>query len=131
MKHFLNPHSRKLFFFAYIQSIIDYVSTIWDSSSENILKPLCSLHRRALKLIKCNSSTLNVTEYKKLDILPLRSKLYFNKAVVMYKIMSGNAPPSLIAKFTSNNARHSHKIMVPRPRIDLYKSSLAYSGGTL
>ena len=36
---------------AHIQSRIDYASTLWDSASESLLKPLKSLHRRAVKII--------------------------------------------------------------------------------
>ena len=53
IKHFLNFHARKLFFFfhAHIQACLDYGSTVWDSACVSTLKPLVSLHRRALKLI--------------------------------------------------------------------------------
>ena len=51
IKHFLNLHARKLFLHGHIQSITDYGSTLWDSASANTLKPLVSLHERALKAI--------------------------------------------------------------------------------
>ena len=63
IKHFLDRHSREIFFHAHIQSVIDYCSTIWDKASQNILKPLCSIHRRALKLILLKSSTLHTSDY--------------------------------------------------------------------
>ena len=59
IKLFLNLHARKLHFHAHIQSIIDYGSTLSDSANANTLKPLVSLHKRALKAIllkKHNSS---------------------------------------------------------------------------
>ena len=131
IKHFLNFQARRQFFHAYIQSNIDYASTVWDSVSANILKPLVSLHKRALKLILLKSSSLTASDYIDLDILPLKLKLTYNKGILMKRILSGFAPPALTAKFPLNNARHSHKIMVPLPRIDLFKSSLLYSGGFL
>ena len=51
LKHFVNVPTRKLFSTLHIQSLIDYGSTLWDSTSKSTLKPLQSLHRRALKLI--------------------------------------------------------------------------------
>ena len=51
IKHFLNLYVGKLFVHAQIQSIIDYGSTLWDSASANTLKPLVSLHKRALKAV--------------------------------------------------------------------------------
>ena len=48
----------------------------------------------------------------------------------MHKIVSGYAPSNLKLNFHSNQNRHSHKLVVPRPRLDLFKCSLMYSGGT-
>ena len=131
IKHFLNLHTRRIFFFAYIESYLNYASTIWDMASENIMKPLLSLHRRALKLVLLKSSSLSTSDYITLDILPLKLKLKYNKAVFMFKILSGCAPPSIASLFPINSHRHVHKIAVPLPRLDLFKTSLTYSGGIL
>ena len=71
IKHFLNAHPRKLFYHAHIQPIIDYASTLWDSASANTLKPLVSIHKRALKLTLLKSTSLTAHDYKLLDVLPL------------------------------------------------------------
>ena len=47
----------------------------------------------------------------------------------MHKIVSGYAKSNLKLSFHSNQNRHSHKLVVPRPRLDLFKCSLMYSGG--
>ena len=131
IKHFLNAHARKLFFHAHIQPIIDYASTLWDSASANTLKPLVSIHKRALKLTLLKSTSLTAHDYKLLDVLPLKLKLEFNKGIIMHKIVFGYAPSNLKLNFVSNQNRHSHKLVVPRPRLDLFKCSLMYSGGKL
>ena len=131
IKHFLNAHARKLFFHAHIQPIIDYASTLWDSASANTLKPLVSIHKRALKLTLLKSTSLTAHDYKPLDVLPLKLKLEFNKGIIMHKIVFGYAPSNLKLNFHSNQNRHSHKLVVPRPRLDLFKCSLMYSGGNL
>ena len=129
IKHFLNAHARKLFFHAHIHPIIDYASTLWDSASANTLKPLVSIHKRALKVTLLKSTSLTAHDYKLLDVLPL--KLKFNKGIIMHKIVSGYAPSNLKLSFHSSQNRHSHKLVVPRPRLDLFKCSLMYSGGNL
>ena len=131
IKHFLNAHARKLFFHAHIQPIIDYASTLWDSASVNTLKPLASIHKRALKLTLLKSTSLTAHDYKLLDVLPLKLKLECNKGIIMHKIVSGYAPSNLNLNFHSNQNRHSRKLIVPRPRLDLFKCSLMYSGGNL
>ena len=131
IKHFLNLNCRRSFFNAYVESYINYASTVWDSASEKTLKPLQSLYRRAIKLIILKSSSLTVSDYKNLNILPIKMKLKFNKALFMFKIMSGFAPPSLRGKFVTNSNRHIQRVIVPLPRIDLFKTSFTYSGGCL
>ena len=83
--HFLNPYARKQFFHAHIQPIIDYASTLWESASANTLKPLVSIHKRAVKLTLLNSKSLTAHDYKLLDVLPLILKLKFNKGLLCIK----------------------------------------------
>ena len=121
----------KYFFSAHIQSLIDYGSTLWDSASNNSLKPLHSLYKRALKLILLKQSSLEQNDYNLLNILPLHTRLKYNKGMYMQKIMAGNAPPSLTRLFPINSSREQNKINILRPRIDLFKSSLTFSGASL
>ena len=60
-----------------------------------------------------------------------QQKLDYNKGVLMQNIMSGKAPLTLIAKFPLSESRHTSKFNVPIRRMDLFKSSLVYSGGVL
>ena len=73
LKHFVNFRTRKLFFTSHIQSLIDYGSSLWDSTSKSTVKPLQSLHRRALKLILLKQSSLEQDDYNLLNILPLHT----------------------------------------------------------
>lgn len=101
IKHFLNLESRKIFYSAHIQSIIDYSSTLWDSASGNAMKPLISVQKRAIKTILLKSN-ISSEDYKKIHILPFLNRLKFNKNVFMHKILSGNAPEYLSSLFTTN-----------------------------
>ena len=49
----------------------------------------------------------------------------------MYKVMSGQVPPSLATKISLNQSRYSGKFSIPTPRIYLFKSSLVYCGTVL
>ena len=131
IKHFLDVNSRKTFFHAHILSIIDYASTIWDGTSETNLKLLSKLYKRALKYILLKSSSLTVSDYKILDILPLNKRLLFNKYIFMHKVMHGAAPKKVQEKFSKNTHRHTHLLTFPRPRNNMFKSSFLYSGSTL
>ena len=131
IKRFLNSHARKLFFHAHIQPVIDYASTLWNSASANTLKPLVSIHKRPLKLTLLKSTSLTAHVYKLLDVLPLKLNLEFNNGIIMPKIISVYAPPNLKLNFHSNQNRHTYKLIILRPRLDLFKFSLMYSGGNL
>ena len=131
LEQFVNFQTRKLFFTSHIQSLIDYGSSLWDSTSKSILKPLQSLHRRALKLILLKQSSLEQDDYNLLRILPLHTRLKYNKGIYMKKIMVGNAPSSLRYLFPINHTRDHIKINIPTPRIDLFKTSLTFSGASL
>ena len=111
--------------------MIDYGSTLWDSSSMNILKPLHSVYKRALKNVLNKGSRLTTADYLLLQILPLKDRFLFNKSMIMNKINSGTAPLTLCNQFTKIETRNSSKFLTPIPRIDLYKSSLLYSGSVL
>ena len=50
---------------------------------------------------------------------------------MMFKIMKGFAPPTLSQMFPRNQSKYTDNILIRKPRIDLYKTSLSYSGGYL
>ena len=116
----------KYFSVPYIQSIIDYGSTLWDSASKNSLKPPHSLYKRTLKVILLKQTFLEQDDYNVLNILPLHTRLKYDKGIYMQKIMPGNALPSLTRLFQINSSREQNKINIPRPQIDLFKSSLTF-----
>ena len=122
-------------YFLCLYSIHYWLRTLWDSASANILKPLVSLHKRPLKVILLKKyiykKTLAISGYNFLSILPLKETLNYSKGVLIHQIMSRKVPPSVTAKLSLNQSRHSGKLSIPIPRIDLFKSSLVYSGSAL
>ena len=112
--------------------LTNYVSTVWDSCSGEYMKRINSIHRRAVKLI-LPDHTLNTDEkFKALNILPLEKQLFFNKAVITHKIYHDEAPPYLSPLLKKAPKRYgSCKLILPLPRIDLFKSSLSYSGSII
>ena len=94
-------------------------------------KVIAGLHKRALKLTLLKSTSLTAHNYKVLDVLPLKLNLEFNKSITAHRTVTGYAPSTLKFNFHLNQNRHSHKLMVPRPSLDLFKCSLMYSEGNL
>ena len=131
IKNFLPQHAKKLFFNAYILSLINYSSTLWCSTSNNSLKPINRAHKRAVKAV-LNKRHLSSNDYKNSGILTLKDQLKLNKLLFMHKIVNKNAPNKLIENFTQKKSKHQNKINPGKiPRTDLYKTSLRYSGSLL
>ena len=131
IKHFLDQHTRKLFFYAFIQPDIDYASTCWDLCSKNYIKPLERLYKRAVKIILLKSNSPLTSDFKKLNILPFDLRCRFNKGILMFKTMNNLTPSYLREKFPLNKTRYKTNILIPRPRTDLFMTSFTYSGAKL
>ena len=134
LKHVLDLNSRMMFFNAQIRSHFDYASTVWDGCSDNHLIKLVSLHRRAAKLILPDPLLTTDQKLVEIGILPLQKHLLYNKAVFMYNVDHNNVPDYLCQLFrpsTSQYGKQNSLFIVPYPRIDIYKSSLSFSGAHL
>lgn len=133
LEHITDTFARTLFFHAHIKSHVDFASNIWDGCADVYLKKLDSLYRRAVKKILPGPIPTS-EKFRKLNILPLSDRLLFNKTVLMYNILYKNAPQYLQAFFTNERpnprSARNHLLLMPLPRIDLYKSSLSFSGAS-
>eukprot|EP00745_Piridium_sociabile_P029258 TRINITY_DN4770_c1_g1_i1.p1 TRINITY_DN4770_c1_g1~~TRINITY_DN4770_c1_g1_i1.p1 ORF type:complete len:119 (+),score=4.58 TRINITY_DN4770_c1_g1_i1:193-549(+) len=89
------------------------------------------MYTRALKLVLLKSSSLTTSDFKQLNILTFHNRLFFNKASCMHNVVNNNAPKKIIDTFKTNQFRHNHSLTFPRPRNNLFKSSLLYSGSNL
>ena len=119
------------FFHTHMQACLDYGSTLWDLACVSTLKSLVSLHRRVLKLILLKSTSVTDADNKTLCILLLKLRFEINKGIFVYKIMFEIASPYLKQLFQVSRLRGMNKIALAIPRIDLFKSSLNYSGAIL
>ena len=135
LKYLTDISTRQMFYNAHIKSHLDYASTVWDTSSENHLKKLNSLHRRAVKLILPDTTLTTDEKFQKLCILPLASHFKFNKGVIMFKVANRNVPEYLQDFFnrrvSSYSSSRQGQFLITYPRIDIYKCSLSFSGASL
>ena len=132
LRKFATKEALKLFFDAHINSFVNYASTIWDNCSGEYMKRINSIHRRAIKFLLPNPNISTDDKFKELNILPLDKQLFFNKAVITHKIYNDQAPPYLSPLLKKAPQRYgSTKLILPLPRIDLFKSSLSYSGSAI
>ena len=105
------------------------MSVVWDGCSEILKKILNSLHRRAVKLI-LPDTTLTTDQKLKMKILILQKQLEYNKGLFMYRLLSNEAPEYISNLYTHtpsrySNSRNYHLMSLPRPRIDIFKTSIS------
>ena len=123
-----------LFYNTHIKPHIDYVSIVWDGYGEVHLKKLNFLHRRAGKLNLRDPSLFSEQKISALGILNLPQQLTYNKGVFMHKVLNNNFPNYLAQLFISHqsdNTNSRNNLYVPRPRLDLFKTSISFAGASL
>ena len=132
LRHYVDVEASKLFFHAHCLSYINYASTIWSQTNETHFKRLNSLHRRAAKIILFDQPISTDSKMKQLGLLSLKQQFEFNFALLVFKIHTGKAPAYLDELLIKPSTRYeSKKYIIPRPRIDLYKSSFSFSGSSI
>jgi hypothetical protein len=129
LKMYVDTDARKTFFYAHCLSHINYASTVWCGASANHIQQMRSLHRRAAKLILPDPSLTTDEKQKQLGILPLEKQFIYNTAMLMYKLRDNKAPIYLNNLVTPASERYgSEKYILPLPRVDMYKTSFAFTG---
>ena len=127
LKRYVNSQTLRLFFNSHIIPHINFSSTVWDDCSEIHLSKLNPLHRRAGKLLNPDKNLSTGEEQKDLSILPIQRQLDFNKMPLMFKATWSTVPSYITSLFSECNNR-TIRYILHKPRIDLYKTSLAFSG---
>ena len=98
------------------------------------LKKLNFLHRRAGKLILPDPSLSTEQKTSALWILNLPQQLAYNKGIFMHKVLNNNSPNYLAQLFVSHQSHYTNSrnnLYVPRPRLDLFKTSISFAGASL
>ena len=89
---------QKQFYQGYILPLLDYGSITWGSTSSANIERLSKLQKRAARIIlKADFDTPSVLMFQKLDWLSVRSRIKYNKAVVINKALN-NMTPDYITK---------------------------------
>ena len=141
IKTFLSVDDKLLFYNAYIRPHLEYCSVIWGNSTTFNIQKMTKLQRRACKLILGNEYTQLEEACDNLKILSFDEIVFLNKAKMMYKIAYNIAPSYLINLFQMRNVSDdtisslrsvaNKNFLVPKPKLNLFKNSLTYSGAII
>ena len=110
-------------------SHMNYVSNAWDGCAGVHMKQLYSLHKRAVKLMPIPNLVCK-QKCCALKLLPLDKQLLLNKCVLMQKVVHGKAQQYLKDLMIPSERLHfyGNKQLLPRTRIDFFKTSFCFSG---
>ena len=141
IKSFLKVDDKLLFYNAYIRPHLEYCSVIWGNSTNINIQKMTKLQRRACKLILGDEYTHLDEARDKLKILSFDEIVFLNKAKIMYKVANNIAPSYLINLFqmrsasddtiTSLRSVTNKNFLIPKPKLNLFKNSLSYSGAII
>ena len=98
IKHFLDLHARKLFFSCTYSTHRRLRTDTVGLSKCKYSQTLVNLHKSALKAILLKNTTLTISDYNFLSVLPLKERLNYNKGVLIHKIMSGSDTQNYVRK---------------------------------
>ena len=134
MQHIIYIDARKLFYNAHTKPHIEYASVVWEGCGEVHFKKLNSLHRRAGKFILSGPSLSTEQKMSALGILNPPQQLAYNKGIFMHKVLNNNSTDYLAQLPISHQSHYTNSrnnLYVPRPRLDLFKTSISFAGASL
>ena len=81
------------------------------------------------KLIPPDKNLTTDQKLNKIGILSLHKQLDYNKDVFMYKALTNNAPVYISSLYdASHSSSKNNYLQLPKPKIDLFKTNIAFSG---
>ena len=111
---------------------VSRVGWLWRGTLKQTEFPI--LHRRAGKLILPDPSLSTEQMMSALGILNLTQQLAYNKGIFMHTVLNNNSPNYLAQLFISHQSHYTnsrYNLCVPRPRLDLIKTSISFAGASL
>lgn len=141
IKCYLSLEHRLIYYKSYIQPHLDYANIVWGNTAKTNLMQIERLQKRACRIILDYNVNNVYQSMNDLKIMTISERIFFRKAKFMYKISNGLTPEYINEMFSKRQeVNHDGNVsqilrsmtadnfLLPKPNIELYKSSLAFSG---
>ncbi len=133
-KNFLNIKSLILLYYALIQSHLNYCPIIINGTSQQNKKRIQTIQKKAIRIVtKSKFNAHSEPLFNMYRILSYNNIVQLNSALFMHSVMFGYAPKAFQNTWIKNenreigyNLRQSNELILPRPRIELFKKSPIY-----
>ena len=135
------PHNTmKTIYNTLVLPLMDYADIIWGTAAQTHVNEVFKLQKRAARILMGASRYAHTTPIlRQLNWLTVQQRVKLHRAVLMYKATHKLAPKYISEKFiriseinSKRNTRASHRgdFVVPKPRLEIFKKSLVYTGAT-
>jgi len=135
---FLSIDSRQLFYNANILPHLDYCCVIWGNCSRSLEEKRVKFQIRAGRLnLKKDFDTASTFLFSQLKWMTITERVIYQKAIQMYKTLSGTSPNYLKIPFTSDihsrtlRSSHETQLYIPKPRIELFRNTFVFYGSSI
>jgi hypothetical protein len=132
---FLPSRTLQLVYNAIVLPYFDYCNTVWGHTCPTHTDRLRTLQRRASRVLLKERNDYSWSEaFKRLNWMPIKSRINFHSVIYIYKAMNNMASTLSTSFFTYATTRSSSrisddkKLSVIRPNNDFYKHSIFYDG---
>ena len=140
IKNYLSINHRITYYRSYVQPHLDYANIVWGGTTKTNLIQIERLQKRACKVILDYDVSNVYQSLNELKIMTISERVFFRKAKFMFKISKGITPDYINSTFSkrqlnpTGNESYSlrsvsaENFILPKPRTELFKNSLAFSG---
>ncbi|KAJ8017557.1 hypothetical protein HOLleu_44948 [Holothuria leucospilota] len=134
----LDSHHLSMLYNAFILPHLNFCSTVWADKHKGDTSKLSSIQRRCARIISgAEWDTPSSRILNELRWIPIDEQFFFNRSIMMYKILNDISPPYLKRNFTKLQNVHPYctrrakqDLVLPRCRTSLYAKSFTVRGTT-
>ena len=136
IRNIVNERVLQIVYNSLILAHLNYCDIIWGNCgviNQNILQKVQNRAARIINNTPWHSSASD--NLGKLNWLTLQQMRNENVAIMMFKILSGNAPPYLTEKFIYRNCMYNTRsgslnLIIPQPKTESMKRTFVYRGAS-
>ena len=140
IKDFFPIFARLTYFNSFILYLMNYCSAVWSGAAPNEINRLFKIQKRGARLIfDKDFNEPHEVLFSSLHWSPIQSRLIYRKSLLVYQAINKLLPYYLQNMFTKvkdvvlrvTRSSNTTNLIVPFPRIELFKRSFSYSGAIL
>ena len=123
IRPFIEENTAKILYFAYIQSRLNYMNTVWIAAPGYILDGLEIIQRKSLRIVFSKNWYCSGSELYSRDILPVTLMCKYSSAILTFKLIHGLYKINFSIQYVHNmhryRTRNNDDLVVERTQTQL------------